>query len=130
MVSRHQDTSASPKPSPAPGRGGMDRQTYLLGVNQLPCHHHFKEAGDLGGPLATLWGERDTEGAQMPSWGHRPHPGNGEHEGRVRLTQTTTPCHPGLRDARGDPFLPPSPRLTMSRRPGNSSSSFFLRARY
>lgn len=22
-------------------------------MNQLPCHHHFKEAGDLGGPLAT-----------------------------------------------------------------------------
>lgn len=44
------------------GMGG--KQPYLLGVDQLSGYHHFKESGDLGGPLATLGSEGETEDPQ------------------------------------------------------------------
>lgn len=65
-----------PQPHPllAPNQDGMDRQAYLLGVNQLPCYHHFKESSSLGSPLATLGRETDAEGAEISSRGYPPFP--------------------------------------------------------
>ena len=44
----------TPVPTPHWPPVRQDGQTYLLGVNQLSRYEHFKEAGDLGSPLAAL----------------------------------------------------------------------------
>lgn len=54
-------------------------QTNLLGMNQLPGYHHFKEPGDLGCPLATLRGQKGAIGFIPTSPGRR----TGVKEGRL-----------------------------------------------